>query len=225
MGGGWRTAGIAVGLLIALAGLGCLYVMGGGIGLSGPEQDLSLKQGQTATSHLIVWNEGGGAETFTATVTGNASSLVTLSPGSLSVAAGASARITVSYSVPSDHQPGSYSGRICVSVSGSGIVPAASRAVRVAVTEGSTQQMPIRKGLNLVSWMGPTGTLESAVPGGQGVYKVWNRKADGTYVSSQFYSETGVWWSSDQSFTALQTGKAYFFESTSDGTLDRKSVV
>ncbi len=211
--------GIAVGLVMALAGLGCLYVMGTGIGLSGPEQDFSLRQGETATSHLIVWNEGSGAETFSATVTGNVSALVTISPGSLSVGAGASGRVTVSYSVPSDQEPGSYSGRIWVSVSGSGVVPSVSRAVSIVVTGASTKQMPIRKGLNLASWMGPTGTLDSSVPRGQGLYKIWKRKSDGTYVSSQFYAESGVWWSSDQSFTTLETGRAYFFESTADATL------
>ena len=61
--------------------------------------------------------------------------------------------------------------------------------------------------------------MGSTVPRGQGLYKIWKRNADGTYVSSQFYAETGVWWSSDQSFTTLETGKAYFFESTADATL------
>jgi len=208
-----RARNIVIALALAVALAVAIQVLASGVGVSGPDQEFQIEQGKGVSSHITVWNEGDGTESFSASFTGNVSQIASVSPDSFTISPGGSQLLNLEYFAPIGQDPGRYGGYIQVSVSGPGISPGASRWIELTVIESGSSYFHIRSGVSLIAWMGPSGDFADLLPAGCGIFKIWMRREDGGYTSAQYYPDTGQWWSPDESFVALETGRAYFIES------------
>lgn len=93
-----------------------------------------------------------------------------------------------------------------------------SGPIQVQVSDSvQPADLELESGTNLVGWVWDPMPVEVAIlqsPSYHPVSKIWRRNPDGSYTSIQFFPDQGIWWSSDSDFTGLETGRAYFFEST-----------
>ncbi len=210
----------AFSISIILLSISLVFVVASGIGLSGPEQDFHVQPGDGLSSHLIVWNEGGSEEEYEAWVTGDISQLLSVDPMTFTLSPGQGVTLSLEYSVQSGQAQGTYEGRLQVAVKGNGISPSISRDLVLAVTTGTTSRMDLQAGINLVTWRGPSGSFGDLIPSDSGLFKIWKRTQDGSYTQAQYYSEQDLWWSTDDGFTGIETGEAYFFETDRECTLD-----
>jgi len=199
--------------------LSATLIMGGGVGISGPDQVIQIEQGETASSYMRVWNEGATDRGFVLGVEGDCSPLIDASPSGFSLGPEEQQLVDLAYTAPMDQAPGTYTGSITVSIEGD-IAGSVTRQVTVTVQARENPQLSLRSGTNLVGWIGTDATFGDALGMGEGATKVWTRSADGSYTSAQYYPSAGIWWSKDDSFTELEYGHAYFIECEAECSID-----
>ncbi len=193
-------------------------ILGAGIGLSGPDQVLEMEQGKSGSSYVVVWNAGDSTDAYRASIYGNITAISTVQPQAFTLDPSGSRTLTILYAVPADQQPGTYAGRLVIS-SDDQLSSSVSKTMTVKVKQGARLEVRLKAGTNLIGWVGADLSFGEALGNGRGPTKVWRRNTDGSYVSAQYYSSTGVWWSADGTFTGLRYGAAYFVECQSDCVL------
>jgi hypothetical protein len=187
-----------------------------GLAVTGPDQSFTVPQGQYRDSYLRIWNEGDQRAQIRLSAEGPASSFTLISSTTFYLDPGKERVVDLRYQVPIGTATGKYEGVIEARTEGV-IVASVQRPISIWVTQAGSpdaSNLDLQVGLNLVSWPGDDVTLFQALGSGNGISKVWRRKASGDYVFASYYQGQG-WWCSDSSFTHLRRGEAYFIECTS----------
>jgi len=204
----WTVSGTFLILVLVYAAWG-----GGRIALVGPSQNITLTEGESLTSSMWVLNDGDQEATIHLTVSGSVSQVCSVSPDEISLEPGERHSISLAYSVPPGQQPGLLTGELEILVLERGFGILISRDILVRVVSGhqETVVLSLRKGLNLVAWVGPDSLIEDVFGSDQRVLRIWKRSPKGTYVCATNYPDSG-WWSADPEFTELKHGEPYFVE-------------
>ncbi len=113
-----------------------------GVGVSGPDQILSMHPGETTTSYVRIYNTGDEPTTYLISISGNASGIVAPESGEITIQPDQNARVVLNYTIPSVRISGTYSGSLLVSIEGQQISPGVSKDITVTVTDPEANLRP-----------------------------------------------------------------------------------